>query len=293
MLTDFINTLNSAKTRENYRRDVQRFLDWYDGELGALRAADVLEFIGFLQEEGLQAVSINRSLSALRSFIRWAALVGLVTPEVYTHAQLVKGVPAPAKVPAPLFPEEIDLLLAQPDRSTLAGVRDYAFLLFLLSTGCRLAEALALDVEDIRFDARGGQVTVWGKGNKERSVFFDVDTADALRSYLQTRGAPEHGSLFANEKGGRISHRWMQRALEAYGQRCGIDVHPHKLRRTFAVLALDATEGDLNTVKLLLGHESVATTQKYVSMATSRLRRVSEMAAQLRKTPVAVAIGGE
>ncbi len=175
----------------------------------------------------------------------------------------------------------MELLLAQPNLTTLAGARDYAFINFLLSTGVRLAEAIALNVEELQFDEDGGQAVVWGKGAKERTVFFDVETASALVYYLGLRGNPQGGPLFTNEQGQRISHRWMQRTLKAYGEAAGIEVHPHKLRRTFAVDALNATR-DIKSVATLLGHEDIRTTEIYTKMATDHLKEVSKAVAARR-----------
>lgn len=283
MVEEFISTVANSNTADAYRRDVERFLNWLGADkLTELEPEDLLNYVAYLRDDdGLEASSINRKLSSIRAFLRWAVLTKRARPEVFSAAQVVKGVKAPKKLPRPLTPAEVELLLAQPNLSTYAGARDYAFINFLLSTGVRLSEAIALNVENLQFDEDGGQVIVWGKGSKERPVFFDNETASALVYYLGMRGNPKEGPIFTNEKGDRISHRWMQRTLKAYGEAAGIEVHPHKLRRTFAVDALNATR-DIKSVSTLLGHEDIRTTEVYTKMATDHLKGVSKAVAARR-----------
>lgn len=284
MIADFLKTVESTNTAAAYRRDLGKFFDWLgDDRLEDLTPADLLEFVAYLRDEDYAATSINRYLSAVRAFLRWAALVGRVSPMVFSAAKAVKGVKAPKKVPMPLTATEVEQLLVQPDLSTQSGARDYAFIQFALSTGVRLAEAVALNIEDVDFHQL--QVVVDGKGSKERLVFFDDDAAAALIFYLRQRGNPTRGSLFANERGARISHRWLQRTLKQYGASAGVEVHPHKLRRTFAVDALNAT-GDLHSVAGQMGHANLNTTEIYASAAVERRRRVVGAAAEWRKSRV-------
>jgi site-specific recombinase XerD len=280
MVEQFLNTITNPHTRDAYTRDVTRFLAWLgEDELGTLEPAELLDYVTHLQGQGAAPTSINRQLSSVRSFLRWAALTGRVTSAVYSAAQVVKSVKTPKTLPRPLTLAEVDRLLAQPDLTTLAGARDYAFIQFALATGARLDEIVALDIDTIDFDQR--QVVVWGKGDKERPVFFDDDAAAALIAYLTLRGGPATGPLFANENGTRISHRWPQRMLRIYGERAGVEAHPHKLRRTFAVEALNAT-GDIRSVQEMLGHSDIRTTQRYTPLATDHLKAVHQAVAARR-----------
>lgn len=281
MLEQFLRTIQNEHTKDAYRRDLARFFDWLgEDPLVELEPADLLDFVTHLQGLGVAATTINRQLSSVRSFLRWAAITGKVSPTIYAAAQTVKGVSVPRTLPQPLTPSEVERLLAQPDLNTLAGARDYAFIQFALSTGARLDEVVALDIENINFEQ--GQVVVWGKGSKERAVFLDDDAIAALVAYLMQRGSPSTGPLFANEHSNRLSHRWPQRMLRIYGERANVEVHPHKLRRTFAVDALNATGGDLRSVQEMLGHADIRTTQKYTPLATEYLRQVHRAVAERR-----------
>ncbi len=273
MVEQFLTTITNAHTKDAYARDVSRFVEWLgEDSLPGLLPQDLLNYIAHLQAEGTAASSVNRQLSSVRSFLRWAALTGRVPPAVYATAQVVSGVKAAKNLPRPLTPAQVDLLLDQPDISTAGGARDLAFIKLALATGARLDELVCLDVEQLDFDRR--RIIVAGKGSKERAVLFTQDAASALVYYLGTRGYPQDGPLFVNQCGERLSRRWFQRALAGYGDAAGIaGLHPHQLRHSFATELLDRT-GDLDAVSKLLGHARLDTTRIYTGLATGRLERI-------------------
>jgi integrase/recombinase XerD len=296
MLKQFLSTVANQNTRDAYGRDVQRFIDWVGQDaLAALEPQELLDYVAHLQDEGYEGASINRKLAAVKSFLAWAVLTGKVRAEVLTVAQLVKGVKAAQKLPRPLSASEQATLLAQPNLSTLAGARDFAFIRLALATGARLTELVQLTIEALDFEK--GEVIVFGKGSKERPVFFDGEDAAALVFYLGLRGNPRRGNLFVNEAGERISPRYFQKALKAYGEAAGIeDLHPHRLRHTMATAMLDAT-GDIAAVGTLLGHADLRTTQRYTSLATRRLRanydsyREQQVPVELERQEALIAVG--
>jgi site-specific recombinase XerD len=281
MVEQFLRTVDSPNTADAYRRDLAKFLNWLGSEaLSTLKPADLLNYVAYLRDEDYAPASINRHLSAVRAFLRWAALVEEVPTAVYGAAQAVKGVKLPKRLPQALTTEQVERLLEQPNLHDEGGARDYAFLKLALASGGRLSELVALNIEDLDFARQ--QAVVDGKGSKERVVFFDQDAAAALLFYLGKRGNPQSGPLFVNHQGARISHRWIQRALAAYGEAAGVeDMTPHRLRHTFATELLDAS-GDIAAVSEMLGHASVATTKIYTSGATLRLRRVYDTARAVR-----------
>lgn len=274
MVEEFVATVGNSNTKSTYRRYAQRFVDWLgEDKLQDLAPADVLAYMAYLQDEGYAESSISLQVTAVREFLRWASLVGRVSPTVYASARAVKGVKVPKTLPEIFSEQDIEHLLAQPNINTVGGARDYAFIHFALSTGARVSEMVALNIEDLRFDDDGGEVVVWGKGSKERAVFFDKDTAAALVYYFGLRGSPSSGPLFVNESDGRISARGIQKMLHTIGTAAGVEAHPHKFRHTFATWMLDAC-GDIHAVGTLLGHANLKTTQRYTGLATGRLRGV-------------------
>ncbi len=282
MVSTYLSILNNPRTLETYGRYVCRFVDWVGADhLAELDTEDLLNYITYLQETYAPA-SINLQLAAVRDFLRWAATTRRVPESVYAAARLVKSVKQPKRLPRPLNQDEVERVLSLPNLSTFYGARDYALLSFMLATGARLAEVLALNVQDLQFDSGGGFVIVNGKGDKERQAFFDVDTAGALIAYLNLCSAPKTGPLFVSDEGERLSGRRVQRMFAEYGARASVVLHPHKLRRTFAVDALNAS-GDVHTVSKLLGHSDIRTTEIYVELADANLRRVAAAGASRRR----------
>ncbi len=272
MVNEFIATLGSGNTQKTYARYAAKFVEWLgEDNLSSLEPGDVLNYISWLREEGYSASSINLMLSTARELLRWAALTGRVKLEVFTAAQVVKGVKEPKTLPVPLTSAQVSRLQAAPDLTTLTGARDLAFIKLALATGCRLSELASLNIETIDWDRR--RVVVTGKGDKQRVVFFTTDAAGALVYYLGLRGSPQSGPLFENQDEARLSNRWVQKMLTAYGESAGISgLHPHQLRHTFATELLDRT-GDLALVQDLLGHADPQTTRIYTRLAVGRSER--------------------
>lgn len=274
MLNHYVSTIANPHTRDAYQRDITTFLHWLESNSYVLEHLRPLEAQGFVQHiaEKRQARGVNRSLSAVRAYITWLVRTEQLSERSLSVCKALVNVSMPETLPHTISRSDISALLGQPDRTTFSGIRDYAFMRLLFSSGIRLNEALHLNIEDVQYDHEGGTVRVVGKGNKERIVFFSTHAAQALQEYgavLQRKNGP----LFVNESGVRISARWCQRVLRKYGDAVGLDIHPHLLRHTFATDLLEAT-GDIDAVSKLLGHKNLNTTRIYTAVATGRLRTV-------------------
>ena len=167
------------------------------------------------------------------------------------------------------------------------GLRDLLLLEFLYGSGCRVSEAVGLDVADVEPDH--GRARVLGKGNKERVVFFGGECRALLEQYLPLRAARLRAwlassapaarvarhALFHNGRGGRLSDRSARRIVTAATAAAGIDkrITPHSLRHSFATHLLDAG-ANVRVVQELLGHASISTTQVYTHTSLARLREV-------------------
>lgn len=269
----FLNQLSSTNSRSTYERGLSRFAHWAADNgvtIETLKVRDIKAYRVWLTD-ALGPSSVNVYLSALRSFLKWAAGEELVSTEVYSATTVVSNVKTPERLPSVLRAEEVDDLLCLPDPTTLNGARDLALLALLVSTGLRISEAISIDIETIDFSKR--EIRVIGKGDKERIVLFGKNAADAVRNYLTLRSNPVEGPLFINKFGKRISVRYCQQQISGYGVRLnGENLHPHTLRHTFATQFLDAT-GDLAATQDLLGHSRAETTRIYTKTATNRLRR--------------------
>jgi len=262
-------------TVQNYRRDLARLrafcerrgiVEWRD-----LDAVHLRLHVAELHKTGLSGRSIQRQLSAVRSFYRFLLREGIVA------SSPAAGVGAPKsrkRLPKSLSPDEAARLvdIAPSDRD---ACRDRALLELLYSSGLRLAEIVALDREDLSSD---GTVRVTGKGRKVRVVPVGRLAQAALQAWLAVRDASDvHDAraLFLGARGRRIGAREVQRivARRARAQGLGQPVHPHMLRHSFASHLLESS-GDLRAVQELLGHASISTTQIYTHLDFQHLAKV-------------------
>mgnify|MGYP000910027666 CR=1 FL=1 len=237
--------------------------------------------------------SIARTMAAVRgAHAFWvSALIVPTDPAApVTPPKNVKRLPKAVSV------EDIQRLLAVPDRETATGLRNRAILEFLYATGARVSEMLNADIDDVHFegtltDEDGNQITLpgyvrlFGKGNKERLVPIGSYAQKAIQDYL-VRARPSlvaHGkgtaALFVNGRGGRLGRQgaWLilKEAAEAAG--LGADFSPHSMRHSFATHLLQGG-ADIRVVQELLGHASIATTQVYTKVTPEGLMEVYRMA---------------
>ena len=176
-------------------------------------------------------------------------------------------------LPSFLSVDEAFGLLDQRFEDDEAGCRDRAILEVLYSSGIRVGELAALNVEDVHLAS--SLVKIRGKGNKERIVPLGRPAEEALIRYLGKRfpdGRNEKGPLFVNGSGGRLTTRTVARIVDKYVRNAGIGkkISPHSLRHSFATHLLDAG-ADMRSIQELLGHESLSTTQKYTSLGVAKL----------------------
>jgi integrase/recombinase XerC len=277
---DYLETQRraAALTLENYRRDLLRLHELAGpGEVAELTIHDIRRFAARLHGQGLGGRSIARALSAWRGFFRW----------LIRHRGLrqnpVEGVRAPKSpkaLPKVLSPDQAQAMLdAEPDDRL--EVRDRAMFELFYSSGLRLAELVALDVEG-GLDFAERLVTVKGKRGKTRTVPVGGKAIDALRSWLTVRGGVAAGgepALFLTRSGGRMSPGAIRARLARWAttRGLGMHVHPHMLRHSFASHLLQSS-GDLRAVQELLGHASIRSTQVYTHLDFQHLAKVYDAA---------------
>jgi integrase/recombinase XerC len=277
---EFARSLTAAapSTVEAYRRDLAAFVTWAErlglNTPGDVQRTTIRRYLAYLATRGFARRTIARRASALRRYFGWARRVGALTNDPTAGLSAPKG---EARLPRVLHPDELRSLL---DESGSAGpegardLRDTALLELLYGSGLRVAEAAALDVDDL--ELAQGRVRVWGKGGKQRVVPVSEPAADALRRWLAdgrgelaTEASPA-AALFLNLRGRRMTPRDARRVLD---RRAVAPTHPHALRHTFATHLLDGG-ADLRVVQELLGHADLATTQRYTHVSKERLRSV-------------------
>lgn len=274
-----------------YHRDLTDFARFVRSRgipsLLAVQRADVTLYLFALRQQGLAASTLARRLSALRSFYRFLVREGQATSD---PTEDVRGPRLGRQLPRVLSVEEVARLLAQPPLDRPEGLRDRAILELLYASGLRVAELIALDVEDVDLGAE--LVRVVGKGRKERVVPIGSYAVRALRDYLEgarARLTRRRGSsaLFVSRSGRRLSRQWIWAILRLYAAKAGIrvPVSPHVLRHSFATHLLEGG-ADLRAVQELLGHANIATTQIYTHLTRDRIREVFDRAHPRDRMPV-------
>lgn len=275
----------STHTVSNYRRDLLRYSQFLDGAAASsARPQDIERYLASLTagSEGrppLAPSSVARNLSALRSFYRWMVQEHLVTANPAANASPPSR---PESLPKGLTVQQVTSLLdSVPNDGLPANLRDRALLEFLYSTGARVSEAVALDVDDLHQDIGGSVVQVTGKGRKERLVPLGSYAQEALEAYL-VRGRPSLAqkgkgtpALFLNRRGNRLSRQSAWEVIQTAATRAKLPerISPHTLRHSFATHLLEGG-ATVREVQELLGHASVSTTQIYTKLAPNVLIEV-------------------
>jgi len=251
-----------------------------DLALEHLTAEEVLAFLRHSEEE--QKVSIgtrNCRLAALRSFFRFVA--DREPPALAQCAEILR-IPtkkAPTAEVNYLDADEVAAILKQPDRSTLEGQRDHALLALLYNTGARIQEALNLCPQSVRFRSPA-QVTLFGKGRKERICPLWPETADLLTALLKRQPRPENEPIFLNRYGRPLNAAGVRFKLQQYVRKAAErvptlkrkHVSPHTFRHTMGV-AMVAAGVDITVIRSWLGHVNLDTTNHYAraNLETKRL----------------------
>ena len=271
----------SPYTVRNYRTDIGHFLR-YCAAAGvdplSVDRTRLRAYLRDLREGGGAPASVTRRTTTIHGFYRYLEREGA------TEGDLLYGLTLPRKpkrLPKVVEPAHLQALIDAPETATPYGLRDRACLELLYGAGVRISELAGLDVASL--DLIAGQAIVHGKGGKERAVLYGEPAARALEEYLATGrpvlAAGPEPALFLNRNGGRLSVRFIQRAVRRYARAAGIpeDVHPHLLRHSFATHLLDGG-ADIRIVQDLLGHTSADTTQVYTHVSRARQAEVTESA---------------
>lgn len=271
----------SPYTIEYYQDDLQSFFRFLKSE-GITNLSQVDEqvarlYLTELYKKKLSRKTVSRKISSLRSFYKYLQREDDAFTNPFVRIYLPK---TEKNVPGFLYQDELEKLFEVNDLSDPLGQRDQALIEVLYGTGIRVSECQSLQLEDIDFSL--GTVFVNGKGRKERYVPFGRYAEIALETYIHDgrrslleKAKEKTDHLFLNARGGPLSTRGIRHVLDKMVEKAAltINLHPHKLRHTFATHLLN--EGaDLRTVQELLGHESLSSTQIYTHVTKEHLRDV-------------------
>jgi len=267
----------SAHTLDGYRRDLAALTRWAEKEnqhdLTTLDEAELRMLIAHEHRRGLSPSSLQRRLSAWRSFYRWLLAQGRIA------ANPAAGLRAPRaarKLPEVLDPDEAKVLVEVPTDAPL-GLRDRALLELMYSSGLRVSELCNLRWREL--DLAEGLVSVLGKGQRQRLVPVGSHACHALAQWRAQTRAADDACVFPGRHGHPISARAIQLRIRELGKRQGLfkRVYPHLMRHSFASHVLESS-GDLRGVQELLGHADISTTQIYTHLDFGHLSKVYDAA---------------
>jgi integrase/recombinase XerD len=264
----------SANSLSAYLIDLQRFSCGIAplAPSGA-KAEDLGRYIESLYSAGLSPRSIARHMTTLRNFYSFLTREGEVKAD---PSEFLIAPKQWSNLPKYLNREEIERLLASPDKTKPTGLRDWAMLELLYATGLRVTELCRLELTNVEKDS--GILRVTGKGNKQRLVPFGEAAGDSVALYL-ANGRPgllkgrASRFLFVTARGGAMTRQGFWKLLGGYGKKAGIfrDLTPHVMRHSFATHLVEGG-ADLRSVQIMLGHADISTTQVYTHVAQRRLR---------------------
>jgi site-specific recombinase XerD len=263
-------------TLEGFRAYVRFRLD--DRNPDELSARDILGYVDYLRRERSNGPSsVNRQVTILKNFYRAIVAMDHLDPDQNPMAHFPKIKAAPSKLPVFLSEEEVRKLLAQPRKDTVLGLRDRAILTVLYGTGIRASECSSLTEEAV--DLVNLTIRVIGKGGHERAIPLNHEVARALGLYRRARGrlAPL-AAFFRSRHGGSLSRNAIYERVRTHARKARIEkrVSPHRLRHTFAT-HLVKKGVQLVTIRDLLGHRCISSTQIYLHTTAEDLRRAAQL----------------
>ena len=269
---------SSAHTISSYGGDLAQLAGYLEEKKVTLRGIDNIVLRGFLarlHQKNRKKTTIGRKLAAVRSFFQFCLKKRWLDDN---PAKIVATPKQEKSVPSFLSEEEMAAFLDVPPSSRPLDARDRAILELLYATGIRVSELIGINLEEISFEER--LIRVRGKGKKERLIPFGRKAEESLVLYLRARtsllkGRGGENALFLNYRGGRLTPRSVERLVDKYIHLTAINrkVSPHSLRHSFASHLL-GRGADLRVIQELLGHSSLATTQKYTHLDLRQLLNV-------------------
>ena len=268
----------SIHTLTNYRRDIAQLqlyckdhnlFEWKD-----IKAVDIRHHIAARHRNGLSSKSLQRELSAIRSFYNYQLKKHLVDINPALH---IRGPKQQRKLPKVLDVDQLSGILdAKPD--SYLEIRDLAMFELFYSSGLRLSELQALNREDIDLSEKSLRVR-YGKGGKQRDLPVGSKAIVAIQKWLNYRPQTRDDALFTSQQGQRLGMRSIQLRLDRWCIKKGVPehVHPHMLRHSFASHLLESSQ-DIRAVQELLGHSNISTTQIYTHLDFQHLADVYDQA---------------
>ena len=288
-IPDFINYLRFEKrysqhTVMAYQRDLEQFEQYLNGQYGALNIEDInaiylKSWLANLRlEKEIEVRSINRKISSIRSFFRFLLRKGQIQNNPATVLKVLK---TPKRLPAFIKEDQATEVLQKPEHNDWKEKTGWLLLELLYNTGLRVSELAS--IKEHHIDLKAAHIKVLGKGNKERIIPIKTEMLEELKTYIQAKRQLEvevdQSYLFVNAKGRAVNVKYIYREvrsrLDSIGQIS--KKSPHVMRHSFATHLLN-NGADLNAIKELLGHASLAATQVYTHNTIEKLKAVHKQA---------------
>ena len=273
----------SAHTLKAYKADLSEFSDYLSAEfdeqhLKEVQYSQIRSWIVFLVEKGLSNRTINRKVSSLKAYYKFLQKTRqLEISPLLKHTALKTS----KKIQVPFSENEVETVLEKFETTTFEGLRDRLIIEMFYATGIRRSELIEIKIANL--DLQGGLLKVKGKRNKERYIPLLASIVETAKAYLEERLAVENdlseGHLFLTAKGVKMNESLVYRLINNYfrGVSSKLKRSPHILRHSFATHLLNQG-ADLNAVKELLGHSSLAATQIYTHSSMAELSKVYKSA---------------
>ncbi|BAU28184.1 integrase/recombinase XerC/integrase/recombinase XerD [Aneurinibacillus soli] len=264
MIEDFKNYLRyernlSENTLDGYCRDINQFLSSITKPYSEVTPHDISDFIIGVRKQGCSAATSNRKLSAIKTYFKFLVKKGSLQNN---PAILVEGAKQEKKLPRPVDVQDIDATVDKID-----NLRDKLMIELLYCTGVRRSELVGIRVSDINHQ---GYILVFGKGNKERIVPLAPATMDMIAEWLHERRVDGNGDpmyLFPGKKKPQLCAWQVGEVIRKW--RGNANITPHKLRHSFATDLL-SNGADLRTIQEFMGHETIATTERYTAVTMEK-----------------------
>ena len=285
-ILEFLNNISiknySDNTKASYQVDILEFSNFLKTEKMApnllrIRSSIPSNYVSYLSREDFKSSTIHRKISSLTSFYDFLVKEGIVKENYFINLEIPK---VPKRIPKDIKNEEIMMMLESCDMNTKLGYRNYCLLSCLYACGIRVSELCNMQIKDIDFNER--IIRIHGKGSKEREVFITKTLSDSLKHYISTYRVEllynskelDNRYVFLNKNGTTLSRIGVRKILEKMVLDAGEHFHisPHMIRHSFATELLN-NGFDIRSVQELLGHESLSTTQIYVSVDYERMNK--------------------
>lgn len=270
----------SINTIINYKTDLDLFYIFYvENKINSINDIDyqiIRKFLNYLVDNKYSNKAMARHISSLRSFFKYLKKNNIIDNNPMT---LISNPKVEKKLPKVVYNKELEELFKVPDINTPLGLRDLLILELLYSTGVRVSELVNIKISDISFNNK--EISIFGKGSKERIVLFGNRCEDILNDYIHNgrnklvSKYTDDDCLLLSKTGRQMDQREVRYIIDDIVTKTGLKIHisPHVLRHTFATDLLN-NGADLRSVQQLLGHESLSTTTIYTHISNERLRNV-------------------